>query len=157
METSAGQRALRVSLDSAERIAKLSVSCGKARGRGQSSKAKGRQVVIKVRDLLRDCLGIPEQSMVVKATSMPGVDLYIDPAARALFPYAIECKGVEALNIWQAIAQADAQATEVSLPAIVFFKRAKSPLYVALDASVFLSLLKPRAQGEVVRGEEVAG
>jgi hypothetical protein len=136
LATPAGYKALRAAVESAERVTKLSTSRGKARGRGQSSKAKGRSGVQQVAAALTEHLGIAPDEMLVKATSMGGVDLWLSPAARKKFRYAIEVKNVEALNIWAALAQAEAQAN--GQPAVVFFKRAKSPLYVACLASDFL-------------------
>lgn len=122
--------------DAVQHIAKRR---GRAKGGGQSSKAKGRRAVQCVRDLLlRRFPSLQEDDVLVKATSMGGTDLHLSPLAQQRFPFAIEVKCVEALNIWGALAQAQVNAEKQSLPPIVFFTRAHAPLYVALPADVFV-------------------
>lgn len=111
---------------------------GKAKGGGQSSKAKGRQAVVGLRDRIVTILGIPEAGMMVKATSMPGVDLYIAPEHRARFPFSVEVKACESLQIWAALAQAR-ENVEFGRPAL-FFKRAGTPMFVTVDAETFLGM-----------------
>lgn len=111
---------------------------GKAKGGGQSSKAKGRAAVVRLRDLIVEKLGIPADAMMVKATSMPGVDLYIAPEHRTKCPFSIEMKCVEALNIWGALAQAQ-ENVDHGVP-VVFFKRSGTQMFVALDAETFLEM-----------------
>jgi hypothetical protein len=55
-------------------------------------------------------------------------------------PFHVECKAVEALNIWSALEQARRDCPEKKEPA-VFFKRNRTGWYAALDARVFLTLL----------------
>jgi hypothetical protein len=93
-------------------------------------------------------LGIPGEGMMVKATSMPGVDLYIAPEHRPKFPFSIEVKNVEQLNIWAALAQA--QENQESGAPIVFFKRSGTPFFIAIDAETFLSM-QQRLNGDVPR------
>lgn len=115
---------------------------GTAKGGGQSSKAKGRSACQVVQAaLLRAAPGLTEGDIFIKATSQLGVDLHLSPRAEAWFQYGIEVKNVESLNIWQALKQAAENAGK--RPAIVFFKRAHSDLYVALLAEDFLKVLPP--------------
>jgi len=111
---------------------------GRAKGRGQSSKAKGRNGCHTVRQLLLDWLPLQEDDVFVKAGSQGGCDLHLSPRARAVFPYAIEVKNKESLNIWSALVQATANA-DGHTP-VVFFKRANTPTFVALKAEDFLRL-----------------
>jgi hypothetical protein len=116
-------------------------SVGTARGGGQSSKAKGRSACEAVqRALLAANPDLAEADVFIKATSQIGVDLHLSPKARAWFKYAIESKNVERLNIWEALQQAEDNASPES-PPIVFFKRARTSLYVAMPATEFLKLL----------------
>lgn len=55
----------------------------------------------------------------------------------------IECKHVEALNIWKALAQSEADARPTDIP-VVIFKRNRSQTYAALPADELLALLKFR-------------
>jgi hypothetical protein len=111
----------------------------RAKGGGQSSKQKGRAAVLLVADLLRKAFRWEQDDALVKATSMIGVDLHLSPRAQRDFPFAIEAKNVEKLNIWDALSQAAANAGGKT--PIVFFKRANSQLYVALAADDFLRAL----------------
>lgn len=119
-------------------------SVGHARGGGQSSKAKGRAGVVTTAEMLRTALDLEPGDVWIKATSQLGADIHLSPKAIALFPYAVECKCVESLNIWKALAQAETNATGDLTP-IVFFKRARTTMYVALRARDFLQRIKGRS------------
>lgn len=136
---------LRQLVDEHDVVANSKKSRGRARGGGQSSKAKGRRAVQEVRDLLLRLLpGLEADDFLVKATSMGGTDLHLSPAAQKYFPFGIEVKAVEALNIWAALAQARVNADKQALPPIVFFTRAHAPMYVALPAEVFVPFVRTR-------------
>lgn len=115
-------------------------SRGKAKGGGQSSKAKGRAGVLLAVALLRRHLGLEEADIFVKATSQGGCDVHLSPEARRRFPFSIEVKNAEALNIWAALRQAEQNADPLH-PPLLFFKRANSPQFVALQATEFLRWL----------------
>ena len=116
-------------------------SVGRAKGGGRSAKAKGRSAAQVVRALiLSQFPHLQPDDVLVKATSMGGVDLHLSPAAHRVFPFGIEVKNVESLNIWSALQQADANANERD--GVVFFKRANTPMFVALKAEVFLLFLR---------------
>jgi hypothetical protein len=59
--------------------------------------------------------------------------------------YHIEVKNQEALNIWAALEQAERDAHARDEEALVFFKRNKSRLYMALDAERGVELLRLQA------------
>ena len=122
-------------------VLKLSKRCGRAKGGGQSSKAKGRSAVQQVRTLLQKTFDLKDDDLLVKATSMGGCDLHMSPAAQKLFPFAIEVKNAESLSIWSALAQATVNAKKKNAPPVVFFKRAHSPMYVAFVAEDLLNWL----------------
>lgn len=122
-------------------IANASRSRGRAKGGGRSSKAKGRSAVVDVQELLYATFAqLAPDDVLVKATSMGGADLHLSPHAQTLFPFAPEVKNVETLPIWSALAQAACNAK--GRPPILFFKRANTAMYVALDARTFLDLLR---------------
>lgn len=54
-----------------------------------------------------------------------------------------QCKHVESLNIWAALAQAESEASPLDLP-VVAFKRNRSPWYAALPADELIALLRLR-------------
>jgi hypothetical protein len=70
-----------------------------------------------------------------------GMDIQLSSAARTAIPYGFECKCVEALNIWSAIAQAEENAEEGLTPAVVFSRNRMPEPYVAVPLSCFLRLL----------------
>jgi hypothetical protein len=95
---------------------------------------------VKVVEALREHFSLPPDDMIVKATSQGGCDVHKSPLAQQYFPFSIEVKNQEALNIWASLKQAEANATE-SRPPVLFFTRAHAPMYVALRLDHFLDLL----------------
>jgi hypothetical protein len=69
-----------------------------------------------------------------------GEDILLSPAARRVFPYSIECKNVERLNIWDAIEQCKGNA-KGHTPLVVFKRNGHEP-YAAIPFSHFISLVK---------------
>jgi len=67
-----------------------------------------------------------------------GEDLMLSPAARLLFPYSIECKNTETLNVWAAWKQACANAGEHE-PLLIIKRNRAQPLAVG-DAKHFVKL-----------------
>lgn len=76
----------------------------------------------------------------IRSTSMgaSGVDIQMSEAALAVYPFAIECKAQEALNIWAALAQAEENRGS-HIP-LLCFKRNRTDTYVALKLQDFLDL-----------------
>jgi len=107
----------------------------------QSAKAKGRNLQKWVRDLLLESFSQLEPDDV-RSTSMGcgGEDVQLSPAARKLFPFSVECKSVEKLNVWAAYEQASANSGEHE-PLLIMKKNRKQPL-VVLDAKTFVELIK---------------
>ena len=109
--------------------------------RPQSAKAKGRRLQQAVRDKLLE--NAPElEPDDIRSTSMgaQGEDLLLSPAARKYYPFSIECKNQEALNVWAALEQAEVNH-KGNIPLLVF-KRNKSETYAALKLDDLLKLLK---------------
>ncbi len=108
--------------------------------RPQSAKSKGRRLQQEVRDAVLATFPSLEPDDV-RSTSMgaSGADLLLSPAARRLFPYSVECKNVESLNIHKALAQAKSGAVPNTTPIVVFRKNGTLPS-VALPFNVFLHL-----------------
>lgn len=110
--------------------------------RPQSAKAKGRLCQQRVRDtLLARAPRLTAND--IRSTSMgaSGVDILMSEAALNEYPFAIEVKCQEALNIWAALEQAEESKAEGLTP-ILCFKRNRSDLYVALKFEDFLDLVK---------------
>ena len=69
-----------------------------------------------------------------------GEDVVMARAAREKFPFSIECKNVERLNVWDAYDQAIANSGDYE-PLLVMKKNRKKPL-VVMDAEAFICLFK---------------
>jgi hypothetical protein len=67
----------------------------------QSAKAKGRRFQQWVRDKLVESLGIHPEDIESRSMGAGGEDLIMARAAREKFPYSIECKNQETLNVWK--------------------------------------------------------
>lgn len=112
--------------------------------RPQSAKAKGRRLQQEVRDSVLAAFPSLEPDDV-RSTSMgaSGADLLFSPAARKLFPFYVEAKNQEALNIWAALAQAEAGSQKgAGLAELVVFRRNHSATYAALPFAALLDLLR---------------
>ena len=104
--------------------------------RPQSAKAKGRRLQQQFRDLLIEELGIHPEDIESRSMGAGGEDLIMARAAREKFPYSIECKNVEKLNVYEAYAQAEANSGDHE-PILFMKKNRKKPL-VVVDAEWFV-------------------
>jgi hypothetical protein len=115
--------------------------------RTSSCKAKGRRCAQETKELLlKHAPRLQDGDIVVTSSGETGPDLKLSPYAREFYPYAVECKNVEALNIWKAMEQAESHH-QAALPTqwdtpLLFFRRNRSKLYVALEAEAFLRLVR---------------
>lgn len=106
-----------------------------------SAKAKGRRCAQEVQaHILRLFPDLHMDDIVVASAGQTGEDIILSRDARSRVPLSIECKNVEALNVWKALEQAESNAGKHQ-PAL-FFRRNRSKLYVAVEAGYFLELLK---------------
>ena len=102
----------------------------------QSAKAKGRNLQKWTRERLIEELDIHPED--IKSTSMGagGEDVQMARSAREKFPYSVECKNVEKLNVWDAYDQAKANAGDYE-PIVIMKKNGKKPLAI-VDAEHFI-------------------
>lgn len=107
-----------------------------------SAKAKGRRHQQYVCRKLVET-GYDLESDDIRSASMgaPGEDVLFSPAARKQFPFSIECKNVEKLSIWSAIAQARDNCPEGSTEMVVFTRNHETP-QVSLPFEKFLEIYK---------------
>tara|TARA_R100000734_G_C3300347_1_gene91080 strand:+ start:259 stop:594 length:336 start_codon:yes stop_codon:yes gene_type:complete len=106
----------------------------------RSAKNKGKRLQNSVRDLILEKFTQLEPDDV-RSTTMgdSGEDILLSPAARKLFPFSVECKNQEKLNIWSSLEQAETNAGDHK-PLLVF-KRNRSKTYIALEINDLLDLL----------------
>ena len=108
--------------------------------RTQSKKAKGRRLQQWVRDLLIEKLEVHPEDIESRSMGAGGEDLIMSRSAREKFPYSIECKNQESLNIWKAYEQA--QQNSGNYEPIVVIKRNNVKPLVLVDADYFVELHK---------------
>ena len=106
----------------------------------QSRKAKGRRLQQQFMQLLIEKLDIDPEDIESRAMGSGGEDLIMSKAARHKFPYSVECKNQESLNIWKAWDQANGNKGLYE-PLVVIKKNGVRPL-VVLDAENFLDMIK---------------
>ena len=106
----------------------------------RSAKNKGKRLQNKVRDLILEKFNQLEQDDVRSITmGDSGEDILLSPAARRLFPFSVECKNQEKLNIWSSLEQAENNCE--GLTPLLIFKRNKSKIYATVEITDFLDLL----------------
>ena len=108
--------------------------------RTQSKKAKGRRLQQWVRDLLIEKLEVHPEDIESRSMGAGGEDLIMSRSAREKFPYSIECKNQESLNIWKSYEQA--QQNSGNYEPIVVIKRNNVKPLVLVDADYFKELHK---------------
>ena len=106
----------------------------------QSAKAKGRRLQQWVRDLLIEKLEVHPEDVESRSMGAGGEDLIMARAAREKFPYSIECKNQEKVNIWESYSQA-VENSKYYEPIVVLKRNNHKPL-VLVDAEYFIGLHK---------------
>ena len=103
-----------------------------------SAKAKGRKLQQWFRNLLIEKLDIHPADIESRSMGASGEDLIMARAAREKFPYSVEAKNQESVNIWKAYEQAEENSGDYE--PIVVLKRNKSKPLVLIDADYFVRL-----------------
>ena len=106
----------------------------------RSAKNKGKRLQNKVRDLILEKFNTLEPDDVRSITmGDSGEDILLSPAARRKFPFSVECKNQEKLNIWSSIEQAE-NNSGIHTPLLIF-KRNRTKTYAVLEFDKLLELL----------------
>ena len=108
----------------------------------QSAKAKGRNLQKWVVQQLIETFDIHPEDIKSCSMGAGGEDVQMARAAREKFPYSVECKNVEKLNVWDAYDQAKANCGDYE-PLVIMKKNGKKPL-VVMDAKSFIELNKEK-------------
>ena len=106
----------------------------------QSRKAKGRRLQQKFMELLIEKLDIDPEDIESRSMGAGGEDLIMSKAARHKFPFSVECKNQERMNIWSAWEQAN-NNRGIYEPLVVIKRNGVPPL-VVLNANVFLDYVR---------------
>ena len=104
----------------------------------QSAKAKGRRFQQWVRDKLIEQLNVHPEDIESRSMGAGGEDLIMARAAREKFPYSIEWKNQESLNVWKSYEQAESNSSDHE--PILFIKRNNQKPLVVVDAEYFVRL-----------------
>ena len=103
-----------------------------------SAKQKGRKLQQWVRDKLIEELGVHPEDIESRSMGAGGEDLIMSRAARKKFPYSIECKNQESVNVWKSYEQAKENSGDYE--PIVVLKRNNTKPLVLVDADYFVRL-----------------
>ena len=96
----------------------------------QSRKAKGRNLqkeVVSV--IIKNFPHLSEDDVRSTSSGAAGEDVLLSKAARAVFPFSIECKATERFNLWDAYKQAESNAGEYE-PLVIHRKNRTKPVAI---------------------------
>lgn len=105
-----------------------------------SAKSKGRRLQQRIAEVIRKTFGLSEEDVFSLPMSCQGEDIKLSEKAREYFPFSVESKNVEKLNIWEALKQAESGNRKYK--PLLIFSRNRSEDYCALKFSDFVSILK---------------
>jgi len=103
-----------------------------------SAKAKGRKLQQQVAKLINNFLGIETKSLPMGSQ---GADIIVLGEAKKIFPYSVECKNQEKIQLWKAWEQSKANTTEGTKPLLII-KRNRSDTLAILSIEDLLTILK---------------
>lgn len=110
-----------------------------------SAKAKGRKLCKAVADkILGKFPSLQSDDVRVTSSGATGEDLSLSPLARLKFPFSIECKNQEKINIWAAIEQA--QSNCGTHTPLLIFSRNRSKTYCVIEIDDFMALFNETVQ-----------
>ncbi len=105
-----------------------------------SAKAKGRKLQQWFRNLLVEELELNSEDLESRPMGSGGEDIIMGVQSRTKFPFSIECKNQEKVNVWEAYAQAEENCKGYE-PLVVIKRNRHKPL-VVMDAEEFVRLVK---------------
>ena len=108
--------------------------------KSRSAKNKGKRLQNNIRDLILEKFQQLEEDDVRSITmGDSGEDILLSPAARKLFPFSVECKNQEKLNIWSSLEQTETNAGKHT--PLLIFKRNRSKTYAVLQLDDLMEML----------------
>ena len=112
-----------------------------------SAKAKGRKLQQWFAQVMVNTLNLHEEDLESRPMGSQGEDIIMGRESREQFPYSIECKNQEAVNVWKAYEQAETNCK--GYEPLVVIKRNRSKPLVLVDAENFVALHK-RETNEII-------
>ena len=107
-----------------------------------SAKAKGRKLQQWFANVLVETLGLDSEDLESRPMGSQGEDIILGRQSRDVFPFSIECKNQEAVNVWKAYEQASENCKGYE-PLVVIKRNRHKPL-VVIDAEKFVQLFKKK-------------
>ena len=104
----------------------------------QSAKAKGRKLQQWFANVLVETLGLDSEDIESRPMGSQGEDIILGKQSRQLFPFSVECKNQEAVNVWKAYEQATENCK--GYEPLVVIKRNRTKPLVLVDAEYFVKL-----------------
>ena len=112
-----------------------------------SAKAKGRLLQQHIaKEVLRCFPSLTEDDVRSTTMGANGTDVQLSRAARDAFPYSVECKAVEKLNMWAAWEQCKANVKQGDVPLLVC-KKNRSEVLAVLPWPHFANMLAGNGDG----------
>ena len=105
-----------------------------------SAKAKGRKLQQWFANVLVEGLGLDRDDLESRPMGSQGEDIILGKQSREIFPYSVECKNQEAVNVWKAYEQASENCKGYE-PLVVIKRNRHKPL-VVVDAEHCVELQK---------------
>ena len=106
--------------------------------RPSSAKAKGRKLQQWFASKMVEILGLDPEDLESRPMGSQGEDIIMGKQSRNKFPYSIECKNQEAVNVWKAYEQAESNCGKYE--PLVVIKRNRSKPLVLIEAEYFIKL-----------------
>jgi hypothetical protein len=105
-----------------------------------SRKAKGRRLQTTiVKKILQVFNWLSESDVRSTPMGCTGEDIWLSKEAKKVFPFSVEAKNTEKLNIWQSLKQAENPLRKET--PLLIFKKNNSKIYCALEFDYFLDLI----------------
>jgi len=108
--------------------------------KASSAKAKGRRLQQWFANKLVEHLEVDSEDLESRPMGSQGEDIIMGKETRQIFPYSVECKNQESVNVWKSYEQATDNCKGYE-PLLVIKRNNHKPL-VVLDAEFFLQLHK---------------
>lgn len=99
-------------------------------------RAKGKSNEKAIAELLAKRFDLDVEDFFSCRSGQKERDIQLSKEAKRVFPFHVEAKHVNSLNIWDALNQAETEAS--GLTPVVVFKRDRSERYIVLNFETFL-------------------
>jgi len=108
-----------------------------------AAKSKGKNFQNDIKDdILELYPDLTENDVYSTSMGAQGIDIRLSEEARKVFPFAVECKRSETINVHGAMDQCMINAKKEGLTPIVISKKNRKPALVTLEWEVFKGMLE---------------